>query len=85
MAYDANALRVVAHFAAPADGAANPVFATYITADATATVTTANYFNAAVAQLPLGSVIMVVSSYGGTEVVNPRVVGGNDGTTVTIA
>lgn len=63
----------------------NPGLFTHQTTDTAATVAAANYFNAAAGLLPKGSVILSVTSIGGTPVVTPRVVTANDGTTVTIA
>ena len=74
MAFTASTLRRIGHFGAITDGGDVPGLFTYITADATATVTTAGYMDSVASQLTVGAVIIVVSSAGGTEVVNLRVV-----------
>ena len=55
------------------------------TSDAAATVEAANYFNAAVADLPVGSCITVVSGIGGAIKLKEMVVSVNSGTVVTVA
>jgi hypothetical protein len=54
------------------------------TSDAPATVEAANYFNAWVADLPVGSVIQAVMGIGGTIELKHYVVSVNNGTAVTI-
>lgn len=74
MAFTPGTLRRMGSFSPTVDGAAVPGLYTYITADATATVTTSGYMDSIYTQLAVGAVIIVVSSFGGTEVVNLRVV-----------
>lgn len=58
--------------------------ATYITADAPATVEAANYFDAAAKRLPVGTVIDAVMGLGGTIELKRYVVSVNTGAAVTI-
>jgi hypothetical protein len=57
----------------------------YMTSDATATVTAANYWNSAVALLNKGDIIHSVALTGGTPALTTYVVTSNNGTTVVAA
>lgn len=68
-----------------AAGALLPGFFLHTTADAALTVAGAGYFDAAADRLPIGSVIVSVTSTGTTPVLTHRIVTANTGTVVTIA
>ena len=57
----------------------------YMTPDATATVTAANYFNGAAGLLNKGDIIHSVALTGGTPALTTYVVTANTGTVVTVA
>lgn len=64
---------------------AQPRFWGYTTADATATVDTAGYFNDAADLLTVGDQIIAITSTGGTPSYERYHVNANDGTTVDVA
>lgn len=84
MAFDANGLQRQFTKGATASGAPNSHW-TYETADAVATVEAANYFNAAVLDLPKGDTIQATMVKGGSVVAKNYLVTANSGTAVTIA
>lgn len=59
--------------------------ACYVTTDTKATVLTAGYFNAAYKRLPKGTMMEVVSDFGGTPATFRLVVTASSSTAVTIA
>jgi hypothetical protein len=77
-------LRLVDNFPIAVAGAILPGLFLHNTADAAATVITANYFNAAADRLVVGSVIISVTTVTTTPVVTLRVVTANTGTVVTV-
>jgi hypothetical protein len=84
MAFDPNGLKRQFSKGATASGAPNSHW-TYETTDAAATVEGANYFAAAVLDLPKGDTIQATMAKGGTPVGKQYVVTANNGATPTIA
>lgn len=85
MAYNSNELKRTDDFAIPGAAAgANPGFFLHQTADTAAVVIAAGYFNGAADRLTVGSVIVSVTSAGGTPVTTLRTVTANTGSAVTI-
>lgn len=56
----------------------------YKTADTVATVNTADYFLAAISELKLNDIILVISSTGGTPVVTVNYVNSNTGSAIDV-
>lgn len=84
MAFSAKGLVAFATLAPPADGVRPPVMAHYSTPDAIADVNTANYFLPAIEQLPLGSILFVRGSVGGSETQSICFVNQNTGLAIDI-
>ena len=77
-------LRRIADFPISVAGAQLPGLFSHNTADAAATVAAAGYFNAAADRLPIGSVILSVTTVTTAPVTTLRTVTANTGTVVTI-